>query len=92
MKILFTIFADISQFERDLIIQRTKEGLVSARARDRKGGRPFKDEKDVALSKVIESDENLRKIAIDVACNSRLCDYHTKNVNKLKENNLLRTK
>lgn len=39
-KLLFTIFAGISEFERDLISQRTKEGLVSARARGRKGGRP----------------------------------------------------
>lgn len=57
-KLLFTIFAGISQFERDLISQRTKEGLVSARARGRKGGRPFKDEKDVALAlKMYDSKE-----------------------------------
>lgn len=39
-KLLFTIFAGISQFERDLISQRTLEGLASARARGRHGGRP----------------------------------------------------
>jgi Site-specific recombinases, DNA invertase Pin homologs len=39
-KLMFTIFAGISQFERDLISQRTKEGLASARARGRKGGKP----------------------------------------------------
>lgn len=39
-KFMFTIFAGISQFERDLISQRTKEGLSAARARGRKGGRP----------------------------------------------------
>jgi DNA invertase Pin-like site-specific DNA recombinase len=49
-KLLFTIFAGISQFERDLISQRTKEGLSSARARGRKVGRPFKDMKDVELA------------------------------------------
>ena len=36
----FTIFAGLSQFERDLIRQRTKSGLEAARARGRKGGRP----------------------------------------------------
>lgn len=41
-KLLFTIFAGISQFERDLISQRTREGLASARARGRHGGRPKK--------------------------------------------------
>lgn len=38
--LLFTIFAGLSQFERDLIRQRTKNGLEAARARGRKGGRP----------------------------------------------------
>jgi len=38
--LLFTIFAGLSQFERDLIRQRTKDGLEAARARGRKGGRP----------------------------------------------------
>ena len=38
-KLMFTFMAGISQFERDLISQRTKEGLEAARARGRKGGR-----------------------------------------------------
>ncbi len=46
-KLLFTIFAGISQFERDLISERTKEGLKSARARGRNGGRPKKSTKDI---------------------------------------------
>lgn len=46
-KLLFTIFAGISQFERDLISERTKEGLKSARARGRSGGRPKKSTKDI---------------------------------------------
>jgi DNA invertase Pin-like site-specific DNA recombinase len=50
-KLLFTIFAGISEFERDLIRQRTMEGLSSARARGRNGGRPPKpkNETDLAL-------------------------------------------
>lgn len=39
-KLMITVFQAFSQFERDIIIQRTKEGLESARARGRKGGRP----------------------------------------------------
>jgi len=39
-KLMFTIMAGLAQFERDLISERTKEGLKSARARGRKGGRP----------------------------------------------------
>jgi len=49
-KLMFTIFAGISQFDRDLIIQRTKEGLSSARARGRKGGRPTKPPKDIEFA------------------------------------------
>ena len=48
-KLMFTIFAGISQFERDLISQRTLEGLAAARARGRNGGRPKKDEKAITL-------------------------------------------
>ena len=39
-KLLFTIFAGVSQFERDLTYERTMEGLAAARARGRMGGRP----------------------------------------------------
>ena len=39
-KLLFTLISAISQFERDCIVDRTREGLAAARARGRKGGRP----------------------------------------------------
>lgn len=44
---MMTVFQAFSQFERDLIVERTKEGLASARARGRKGGRPKKNQKDI---------------------------------------------
>lgn len=37
-KLVFGIFAALAEFERDLIAERTKAGLASARARGRKGG------------------------------------------------------
>ncbi len=37
---LLTVMSGLSQLERDLISQRTKEGLTSAKARGRVGGRP----------------------------------------------------
>ncbi len=49
-KLMFTIFAGISQFERDLISQRTIEGLNAARARGKKGGRPKVNDKDIKLA------------------------------------------
>lgn len=39
---LLTIMSALSQLERDLISQRTKKGLSSAKARGRSGGRPSK--------------------------------------------------
>ena len=42
-KLLFTLMSAIAQFERDVIADRTREGLKSARARGRTGGRPRAD-------------------------------------------------
>lgn len=39
-KLMLTMLSALSQFERDLISERTKDGLKAARARGRKGGRP----------------------------------------------------
>lgn len=39
-KLIFSIFASLSEFERDLIRERTLSGLASARARGRIGGKP----------------------------------------------------
>ena len=47
-RLLFTIFAGVSQFERDLTHERTMEGLAAARARGRKGGRPKANGKSIS--------------------------------------------
>ena len=39
---MFGIFAALAEFERELIVERTRAGLASARARGRHGGRPYK--------------------------------------------------
>jgi DNA invertase Pin-like site-specific DNA recombinase len=57
-RLMFTIFAGISQFERDLIGQRTKEGLDSARARGRKGGRPVKNKSDIEKALKLYNSKN----------------------------------
>ena len=44
-KLIMTVFQAFSQFERDIIVERTKEGLDSARARGNIGGRPRIDPK-----------------------------------------------
>jgi DNA invertase Pin-like site-specific DNA recombinase len=40
-KLIFGIFAALAEFERELIVERTRAGLASARARGRVGGRPY---------------------------------------------------
>jgi DNA invertase Pin-like site-specific DNA recombinase len=39
-KLIFHIFGALAEFERNLIRERTTAGLMAARARGRKGGRP----------------------------------------------------
>lgn len=46
-KMVITVLAAITQFERDIIVQRTREGLAAARARGRTGGRPRVPQKQI---------------------------------------------
>jgi len=46
-KLLFTLMSAIAQFERDVIADRTREGLTAARARGRTGGRPKTDDEQI---------------------------------------------
>lgn len=41
-RLIFSIFAALAEYERELISERTKAGLVAARSRGRKGGRKHK--------------------------------------------------
>ena len=50
-KLMFTLMAGINQFERDLISQRTKEGLEAARKRGKFGGR--KEKLDIDQKKAL---------------------------------------
>jgi DNA invertase Pin-like site-specific DNA recombinase len=51
-KLIFHVFGALAEFERDLIRERTRAGLQSARARGRRGGRPWAlDEKKLALAR-----------------------------------------
>lgn len=63
-KLLFTIFAGLSQFERDLIAQRTKEGLESAKKRGKTLGRPnkFNDKKETILQMYNSNDYSINDI------------------------------
>jgi len=59
-KLVFHIFAALAEFERDIIRERTAAGLVAARARGRKGGRPtVMDSKKVAMARALRADLSL---------------------------------
>ena len=58
-KLIFGIFAALAEFERSLIIERTKAGLEAARARGKKGGRPRKmDITTIKMAMLAKSDKN----------------------------------
>lgn len=50
-KLMLALFAALAQFERDTLVERTREALVAARERGRIGGRPRTDKK--ALDKAV---------------------------------------
>ena len=56
-RLVFHLFACLSDFERTLIQERTRAGLDAARARGRRGGRPvLMDEKKTALARRMHAD------------------------------------
>ena len=64
-KLVFHIFAALSEFERSLIQERTKAGLAAARARGRKGGRPRKlDYKQVQKARAMLADPAITKTEV----------------------------
>lgn len=44
---MMTVFQEFNKFERDLIVQRTKEWLNITRTRGRQGGRPKVNEREL---------------------------------------------
>ncbi len=69
-KLTFHLFAALAEFERDIISERTKAGLASARARGRKGGRPkglSKEARDKAM--LAETLYKQEEMSIKEICN-----------------------
>ena len=65
-KMVFGVFAALAEFERELIIERTRAGLASARARGRLGGRPRK--MDITTLRIAMSAmQDQKSVAMEVA-------------------------
>lgn len=59
-RLVFTIFAAMAEFERDLIRERTNAGLKAAVARGRKGGRPpALTDKQMAMARTLLQNPDL---------------------------------
>jgi DNA invertase Pin-like site-specific DNA recombinase len=59
-RLIFHIFAALAEFERSIIRERTMAGLVAARARGRKGGRPSAlSERDLQVARTLLRDNSL---------------------------------
>lgn len=49
-KFFFRVMASLAELERDIIVERTRAGLKAARARGKKGDRPFKNQNKVNMA------------------------------------------
>jgi DNA invertase Pin-like site-specific DNA recombinase len=61
-KLIFHIFGALAEFERNLIQERTNAGLIAARARGKKGGRPkshLSDETKLQLAKKLYDEKSM---------------------------------
>ncbi|MED3069731.1 recombinase family protein [Bacillus thuringiensis] len=74
-KMLFTVFAGIAQFERDLTSERTKEGIMAAKKRGKYPGRPKTDEEKVNYALYLIEQGMSRTDAAEKAGISRMTLY-----------------
>jgi len=83
---LLTIMGSLSQLERDLASQRTKEGLAAAKARGRKGGRPNKqNEKGEAVITLYQSGMKINDIARNTELSRSTVNRIIKNYSNKKD-------
>jgi DNA invertase Pin-like site-specific DNA recombinase len=65
-KLIFHIFGALAEFERNLIRERTQAGLVAARARGKRGGRPKAlTDRQISIAQSLYAD---RKTSISEIC------------------------
>jgi DNA invertase Pin-like site-specific DNA recombinase len=65
-RLVFGMFAALAEFERELIVERTRAGLAAARARGRQGGRPKKMDKHT-LKMAMAAMSDVKAVASEIA-------------------------
>ena len=59
-RLIFHVFGALAEFEREIISERTKAGLMAAKARGRCGGRPrLMDHEKVRLARALHNDKSI---------------------------------
>lgn len=87
-KAMFRMLAVLSEMERDLIAERTRAGLESARARGRNGGRPKVDSAQLEKAlKLYDSEDYTIKEIKEMTGISKATLYRSINNNKMGDDN-----
>jgi DNA invertase Pin-like site-specific DNA recombinase len=87
-KLAFGIFAAIAEFERELIVERTKAGLAAARARGRRGGRPYKmtpAKLRLAMAAMADIETNVGELCRELGVTRQTLYRHVDPVGTLRE-------
>src|SRR5690625_1346260 len=88
-RLMMTVSQAFSQSERDLIVERTKEGLKSARARGRKGGRPRVGTKDITKAiNLYNTEEYSVKEIVEMTGISRATLYRDRKSTRLNSSHV----
>jgi DNA invertase Pin-like site-specific DNA recombinase len=70
-RLVFGIFATIAEFERELIRDRVRSGLASARAKGKRLGRPHADVNGAQIARLCDSGASWRSVAQELGVSVR---------------------
>lgn len=83
-RLIFAVVAAMAQWERELIVERTRNGLAAARARGKKGGRKpiLTDEQVTEALARIQAGENAKTVAAEYGVSRQAIYKRSKNMRK----------